>query len=306
MSRKPTNLTARLAKFARGQGDGTRQVYTLGRRALRLRSYLARRRVAQRTRAGGHVAIDPAEGYRVFPAGTFAEADEGARASALLLAKSEAALARRRQSPGNKQFLVNLLEPASVSVDHPLLRLALRPDLLDAVIAYMGTVPLLRSIQVFYSGAVEREPVSSQLYHCDADDVRQLKIFLLCSEVQRKNGPLTILDATSSDRVRRAKRYTYNDRLSDDEVMGVLGEPKPAELVGGPGTMCLVDTSRCFHYGSRVERDAEPRLVAMVQYLSPFAFVVPDAAKKGALAHLAFDGHTPVQRAVLTGEDRDL
>jgi len=304
MSRKSSaGVASRLAKFARGQGDTTRHVYTLGRRVWRLKSYWTRRRHALRVQAPAPLAVDPSDGFRLFAAGTFAEADDGARASAALLAKSEEVLAQRRQAPGSKQFLVNLLEPATIAPDHPLLQLALRPDLLDAVIAYMGTVPILRSIQVFYSGSVDREPISSQLYHCDADDVRQLKIFLLCNDVRLENGPLTILDAASSDRVRRAVNYAYNERLSDESVAEVLGSPRPVQLVGPPGTMCLVDTSRCFHYGSRVEPGAAPRLVAMVQYLSPFAFVLPADARGAALAHLAGHRHTPVQRAVLTGHD---
>jgi hypothetical protein len=307
MSRKPSpTVGSRLAKFARGQGDSTRRLYTLGRRALRLRSYLTRRRAAQNVQPPAHLAVAVADGFRLVPSGTFTEASEGARSAALLLERSEDALNKRRLSPGSKQFLVNLLEPALLTADHPLLRLALRTDLLASVMAYMGTIPLLRSVQVFYSGSVDREPVSSQLYHCDADDLRQLKIFLLCSEVRRENGPLTILDATSSDRVRRATGYTYNDRLSDQDVAKVLTVPTPVELVGEPGTMCLVDTSRCFHYGSRVEAGAAPRLVAMVQYLSPFAFVVPGNARSASLAHLAGDAHTPLQRVVLTGDDRHL
>lgn len=307
MSGKPSTLTSRVMKFVRGRGDSTRHVYTVGRRVLHPRSYLARRRVAHSMRPAPQVAVAPDDGFRLFPAGAFDEAGEGAEAARLLLATSEDALQKRRQNPGSKQFLVNLLPPEQIGGEHPLMRLALRTDLLESVIAYMGTVPILRSVQVFYSGWVEREPISSQLYHCDADDVRQLKIFLLCSEVCRANGPLTILDASSSERVRRATGYAYKDRLSDADVANVLGEPKPVELVGTPGTMCLVDTSRCFHYGSRVEPGAAPRLVAMVQYLSPFALVpVGERYGGGVFAHLAGNVHTPMQRAVLTGDDRHL
>src|SRR5262249_19221151 len=154
-------------------------------------------------------------------------------------------------------------DPATLTAEHALFRLALRPDLLEAVIGYMQTVPVLRSIQVFYSGVVDRKESGSQLYHCDADDVRQVKIFLLCSEVRRENGPLTILDALSSERVRRATGYIYDDHLSDEQVDRTLGPHQPMELVGQPGTMCFIDTSRCFHYGSRVGAEAAPRVVGM-------------------------------------------
>ena len=184
------------------------------------------------------------------------------------------------------------------------MQLALRPDLLDAIVSYMGTVPVLRSIQVFYSGTLEEEPTSSQLYHCDADDTRQVKIFVLCSDVGSDNGPLTLLDAARSATVRRATGYHFNRRLTDEQVDGVLGGPAhPEEVVGGPGTLCLVDTSRCFHFGSRVVPGAAPRLVTMIQYLSPHAFVLPGDYHSGAAVAWRGDGQlSNLQRAVLTGD----
>lgn len=304
MSSKST-LSTRLTKLARGKGDGTRQAYAVSRRLLDPASFLARRRAARQIRPAQHVAIPEADGFRVFPPGTFPEADEGAQECRQLLARSEEVLRERRTARQDKQFLVNLLPASMLTATHPLIRFALRQDLLESVMAYMGTVPMLRTIQVFYSGAVDREPVSSQLYHCDADDVRQLKIFLLCSEVRRENGPLTILPAEASERIRRETSYAYIDRLTDEQVTQVLGAHQPAELVGEAGTACLVDTSRCFHYGSRVETGAAARLVAMIQYLSPFAFVVPRGSK-GPLAHLVQPSHSPLQRAFLTGDHHDL
>jgi hypothetical protein len=277
----------------------------VGRRLLDPGSFLARLRAARQARPPQNVAVSNADGFRVFAAGTFPEAHEGAQECRQLLDRSDEVVRERRKAHQDKQFLVNLLQPSTLTATHPLVRLALRPDLIESVIAYMGTVPMLRTVQVFYSGAIDRDPVSSQLYHCDADDVRQLKIFLLCSEVRRENGPLTILSAAASERVRRETGYSYIDRLTDEQVVDVLGEHQPAELVGGVGTMCLVDTSRCFHFGSRVEAGAAPRLVAMIQYLSPFAFVLPRGSS-GPFAHLMDTAHSPLQRALLTGDHHHL
>ena len=266
-------------------------------------------RLARGLRPPGAVALYPAAGFRLFPAGTFAEADELADEAARLLtdATGEPA-AVRRQGKGRKRFLINLLDASTLTADHAAVRLSLRPDLLDAVVSYMGTVPVLRSIQIFYSGTLEEEPTSSQLYHCDADDTRQVKIFVLCSEVGTANGPLTILDAARSATVRRATGYQFNQRLTDDQVDQVLGGPaRPAEVVGGPGTTCLVDTSRCFHYGSRVIPGAAPRLVTMIQYLSPHAFVLPGDYRSGAAVTApSATGLSRLQRAVLTGDHAHL
>ncbi|HEY6507853.1 MAG TPA: hypothetical protein VIY56_07550 [Vicinamibacterales bacterium] len=297
--------TSPFTKWARGQGDTLRAAYMTARAAMHLPDHLSRRRIVAGMNPSGPCRVADEDGYRAFERGTFPEAVEAAADAQRALAQVDAVLNERRQLKRRKQFLVNLLEPDSVTPDHPLVRLSLRSDLLEGISVYMRTVPLLRSIQVFYSGAAERDLTSSQLYHCDADDGRQLKIFVLCSDVARPNGPLTILDADRSQRVRQAVGYGYHQRLTDEQVEKVVGNHQPFELVGSPGAVCLVDTSRCFHYGSRVEPGAAPRLVAMVQYLSPFAFVLPKGPRAGAsLAHLDHPGLNPLQRAVLTGDAR--
>ncbi len=290
-------------KRFRGSTERWRYVFTLARHARHPLRFNAARRTARSVPLDPAVAIDPALAFRCFPAGTFAEADELAAAAARLLeARSVDEALAKRKGAGRKRFLINVLDATSLDVNHPAVRLALRPDLLAAITAYMGTVPVLRSIQVFYSGTLDREPTSSQLYHCDADDTRQLKIFVLCSKVESANGPLTMLDATRSGVVRQATGYTFHSRLTDQQVDEVLGGPaRPTELVGEPGTVGLVDTSRCFHYGSRVAPGAAPRLVTMIQFLSPSAFVLRGDYRSGAAVSGGGEGLAPLQRAVLTG-----
>jgi len=301
---KANSLSQKLNQQWRSSHERLRSAFVLARRVQHPIRFSSARRVARSIRPDPAVAVDPGMGFRLFPPGTFAEADELARTAGRLLAEvsAEAAIAKR-VGKGRKKFLVNLLDSKTLDGNHPAVRLALRPDILNATVAYMGTVPVLRSIQVFYSGTLEAEPTSSQLYHCDADDTRQIKIFVLCSDIGHANGPLTLLDADRSAVVRRATRYKFNSRLTDAQVDEALGAPaRPAEVVGSPGTVCLVDTSRCFHFGSRVEPGAAPRLVTMIQYLSPDAFVLPGDYRSGAaVAWPGNDSLTPLQRVVLTG-----
>jgi hypothetical protein len=303
----PTPFLQRFRKQCRDSTEQVRALYTATRHLQHPLRYATARRVARRQRPSAAVAIDPAAGFRLFPSGTFAEADELAAEAQRLLAALDGDPVSHRQGRGRKRFLINLLDRTTLTAAHPAVRLALRPDLLQAVVSYIGSVPVLRSVQIFYSGTLEKEPESSQLYHCDGDDTRQIKIFVLCSDVSSANGPLTILDAARSSRVRRATGYRFHARLSDAQVDAVVGGPaKPVEVVGPPGTLCLVDTSRCFHYGSRVEPGAAPRLVTMIQYLSPSSFMLPGDYRSGAAvqAPTPLDGDrglTPLQRAVLTG-----
>jgi hypothetical protein len=301
---KASSFVEGINKWCRGSSEGVRDMFTVGRHVRHPLRFLAARRAARQEEPDPALAIDPDAGFRLFPAGTFSEAHEVALEAGRLLEAMNGDPVARRKGEGRKRFLINVLDRTTLNAGHPAIRLALRPDLLRAVSFYMGTVPVLRSVQVFYSGTLEKEPQSSQLYHCDADDTRQVKIFVLCSDVGSANGPLTILDADRSARVRRATGYTYHNRLTDAQVDAVVGGPaKPAEVVGGPGTVCLVDTSRCFHYGSRVEPGAAPRLVTMIQYLSPSAFVLPGDYRSGAAVQSGDEraDMSPMQRTVLTG-----
>jgi hypothetical protein len=64
----------------------------------------------------------------------------------------------------------------------------------------------------------------------------------------------------------------------------------------------FVDTSRCFHFGSRVAPGATPRLAAMIQYQTPYSFMLPAAAETAApFRRLVNPSLSPIQRLVLGG-----
>ena len=302
MSSTKTTLVARVARKCRGRSATVRWAYVAGRRAANFWRHRDRRRLAAGVLPPTDLALSKALGYRLLPPGALPEATEIVADAEALLSRAEARLAERRKKKKGKQFLVNLLDPGDLSLDAPLLRLALHPDILNTVVSYLGTVPLLQSVQVFYSGVQEREPISSQLFHSDADDIRQVKIFVLCSRVAEENGPLTILGAEQSDHVRSAIHgYQFRSRLTDDQVEQAAGAGASVVLVGEPGTTCLVDTSRCLHYGSRVKPGAAPRLLAMIQYLTPYAFVL-HGNERGRVpyAALATSALSPLQHLILT------
>ena len=137
--------------------------------------------------------------------------------------------------------------------------------MLSSVSRYLGVVPLLTTIAVFHSDTVAGDPTSSQLYHCDGDDVTQVKIFVYCTDVDVPSGPLTLLDAATTREVQRRTGYRYRHRLSDDQVRAAVGAPREHVILGPTGTTVFVDTSRCFHFGSRVAPGAPARLAAMVR-----------------------------------------
>ena len=285
-------------KAFRVRGDAVRQIYFTARKAERFFRDSTRRAALRRLPAAP-LEIPHDAGFLVVPPARFIE-------TAGIVADARRALAQYdQQAPPEgknaKRFLVNVLEPATLTLDSPAVRLALREDVLGAVCRYLGVVPFLSTIQIFHSDTVKGKRFkSSQLHHCDGDDVTQIKIFVHCSDVGAASGPLTVVSAADSARVRQRTRYQYRQRLSDEQVRDVLGSTGEHAIVGPTETTAFVDTSRCFHYGSRVARDASPRLVTMIQYQTPYSFMLPSSAQASLPFRRLIDPSlSPLQRLVL-------
>jgi hypothetical protein len=284
----------------RGGSDLERTLYVTARKALAPRTTITRSRAARAADPGGAIAIPEDKGYAIFPPGRFEEAAEVVSAARERLERLGGPDAVVRDSQ-RKQFMMPIIEQAELDRDDPIMRLALREDVLSAVSGYLGIAPLLTNINVYLSRSSDRELMSSQLFHCDADDTRQIKIFVLCSSVDEASGPLMIMDAERSSKLRRRIKYTYRNRVTDEEARAALGsEVELAGVMGEPGTVVLVDTSRCFHYGSRVEGGGAPRLAAMIQYLTPYSFMLPrDATRDAPFRGLASESDGALERLAL-------
>lgn len=285
--------------YFRAGGDTRRALYTVGRKLQRPGLSSTRRRLATELKAKPPFEIPQDAGYLVFPPGHFSEAAEVVAEAERVIREADMAL---RMKKALKPFFARMLDPATIKLESPFMRLALREDVLAAVSAYLGTVPLLQFINVFLSNHVEHEPKKSQLYHCDSDDTTQIKIFVHCSDVNAENGPLTILGAATSERLRRKLGYRHDHRITDEQAAEAVRTDEHA-MLGPPGTTCFVDTSRCFHYGSRVAKEAKPRVIAMIQYLTPYAFTMQgDPRRIARFRHLAASDHSKLARLVLGAE----
>jgi hypothetical protein len=275
---KKKGLSHRLSMALRDGRDAGRACYAVTRRLLDLPTYNKRRRCARESAAQAAFEIPRSAGFRIFPPGRFAEADEVVAESQRLATEGGDILSRS----ANKPFMIPILQTTKLSQDSPYLRFGTRSDVVAAVANYLGMVPVLTSVEVYYSAYREGQLASSQLFHCDQDDTSQIKVYILCSHVGEDSGAMLMLGADTSRRVRRALRYEFRNRATDEDVFDVAGDSDRHLMTGPPGTVAFVDTSRCFHYGSRVTPGAPSRLVAVFQYLSPFSFRVSRDRKRAA------------------------
>jgi hypothetical protein len=94
----------------------------------------------------------------------------------------------------------------------------------------------------------------------DPTDSTQVKVWVYCSDVGLDSGPLTILPAAASDLLAERIGYAMDERYRiPDDVVESLKTDKTVPLVGRTGSVSFVDTSCCFHFGSRVEAGGVPR-----------------------------------------------
>jgi hypothetical protein len=186
--------------------------------------YVAERRTAASSRTDDRRRqlareLGPRASTRIDPELGFAPAEPGSlpgteavidSALGLIDRVGRDALRERVKKPMAKGFLPE----SELSLDSPYLRLALSDDVVAIVSDYLGMIPILTYVDVWYSPHVDRPTWSSQLFHLDHADVTQLKLFLHCGDVSSDSGPLTVLSASDSRRL--AKRVNY--RLEQTRV----------------------------------------------------------------------------------------
>lgn len=201
---------------------------------------------------------------------------------------------------GKHQYLLALPIKHELTLDSPLLRLALHPALVSTVTEYIGILPILNSVNILYSPNQNIFSQSSQYFHLDPEGVRQVKIFIYLDEVNEDSGPFTLIPVTASKQVYPVYK---GGRLEDDFVSAIVRETEFTPIVGSPGTMLLVDTSSCFHFGSRPGSKARPAI--LLQYVSPLAMIFPRFgwSRKTRLSHLVQED-TPVLNRYLLGSSK--
>ena len=259
---------------------------------------ISRRRVAAGEITPRRVFEVPREaGWSLVPAGKIAAAPAVIEAARAVVASTDFASVRFEK----KEQLTNLLDMTTLDERSPFLRFATSEEVVAGVADYLGMIPVLQYVGVWYSRHIQRAPYSSQLYHRDGESPAQLKLFLLCSDVAEENGPLTVIGARTSGRVARELRYhVYGGRVDDATVRRLAGDDEHA-LMGPAGTLAAVDTDRCFHFGSRVDKGAAPRVVAMFQFLTPLSFRLSLGRRRATFRHLGPGAATPLARLVFGG-----
>ena len=149
-------------------------------------------------------------------------------------------------------------------------------QLLRTVADYLKCIPLLSTtlpagIRFVESNAAFDDqpdnPKDSQLYHIDYYSLPNVYMILLLRDTMPEQGPFTFLPRSVSQKAAKelgywSKRRGY--RVSDREIYSAADRKEVIEFCYPRGTVLFMESTGCFHYGSR--NAIKPRYQLMVAY----------------------------------------
>ncbi len=196
-----------------------------------------------------------------------------------------------QNSSGTKKYLRNILQDEHESQLKNYLNFFLNKKIINIVQGYLGTKPLLVELKLLHSPVLKNNEAKegSQLFHCDFDDDKIIKIFLNISHVNYNSGPLQTLNAEQSNKIR------INENLNlGDHTNAIEKKIKPEDIktfVGVPGDVLFIDTSSCFHRGSIDTK--EDRLILYANFVSRSSYRFPPLFKNSKDKNIIIN-HSPL------------
>lgn len=183
----------------------------------------------------------------------------------------------RRSSEGAyRSYFQDVWTPADLKTYPAFLDFATSSDLLAAVADYLQCVPALTTtlpsgIRFVESNAAfddrPNDPHDSQLYHIDYYSLPNVYVLVLLRDTTPDQGPWTFLPKVISEKAATALGYWTTRpgyRVSDEDVYRVADRKEVIEFCYPRGTVLFIESSGCFHYGSRGA--VKPRFQLMLGY----------------------------------------
>lgn len=183
----------------------------------------------------------------------------------LLAARAQGTDAQVQRTTG-KAFFEEMLSDADLQRFPAFVATALDERLLATVTHAIGMVPHLESIDILASKPTAGELTASQLWHFDVNDERIVKLFVYLEDCGPVNGPFTFIPANDSQQVADAVGHYVHD----DFIAKHVPRQRWQSVEGPAGTAFLIDTGRCYHFGSRCEAQ---RVAYVITYSSGLKFM---------------------------------
>jgi len=184
----------------------------------------------------------------------------------------------RRSEPGKyRSYFQDVWTPADLEKYPSFLDFTTSSDVLLTVSHYLRSIPTLSTTLPSGIRFVESnsafddqpgQPHDSQLYHIDYYSLPNVYVLVLLRDTTPENGPWTFLPRSISHKAAGRLNYwtkQHGYRLSDEQIYSEVDRKDVIEFCGQRGTVLFIESSGCFHYGSR--NSVRPRFQLMLGYL---------------------------------------
>ena len=179
----------------------------------------------------------------------------------------------RRAGDGKASYLAKLAT-GRYDADDPFVRIALHPAALAVANGYLRLRSTLRALELWHTWPTPGEAIQTQLWHRDADDVMNVKLFCYFTDVTRAAGPLTYAPGTHPLGDRRTRpEHDEHLRSTDGQMAQIVPAAEWVVLEGGPGTIVFADTCG---YHKQLKPESAERLKLVAQYVSGSPYVGRD------------------------------
>ena len=183
---------------------------------------------------------------------------------------------------GSKATFLTKLATRSYQADDPFVRIALHPNALAVANAYLRMRSHLRALDLWLTRPTAGAPIQTQLWHRDADDVMNVKLFVYFTDVTRAAGPLTYAPRTHPVGDRRdLPEHDEHRRSTDEQMARIVPESEWRILEGKPGTIVFADTCG---YHKQLKPESEERVKLVCHYVSGTPYVEPALQLEGVEA----------------------
>jgi hypothetical protein len=186
----------------------------------------------------------------------------------------------RRWPFHGKPFLFDILPERAWERYGSILDYATTPEVLEPVARHCGFVPCLSGdtppgVRLMES-TTRFDPQaagpwrSSQLWHTDYHSFPTVYLIVAIREIGSEDGALHFVGEATSRRVAAEVGYSRrgsSHHVSDEEFASHVDPSEWLTFTGPPGSVLIIDSSRCFHFGSRNPRN--PRYQLQYAYISP-------------------------------------
>jgi hypothetical protein len=214
------------------------------------------RRTSLGSALGGELSADSREKVRSLNETGYAlagsEIDTALRDGVARLVTERLQNGAREKGKSLRSYFTRISDDSDLTTDNIFVRFALQPEVIRVISAYFGQVPYLADLQILMShGSDSTKWEESQLWHRDYADSKTVKLWMYLTDVDSiEKGPFTYLPLKESQQVPNG---LFPGRVSDEAMQQCGLAARAATVYGERLTTFYMDTSRCYHLGSRLK-----------------------------------------------------